>query len=498
MPQICKSRRYSDIKCVLVSVVVLLPLIHRSAPLLATDTVPRLWKCEERNADHIVWTLQIGASCGPVSLHNNRLLFGTTAVKVGKRGRIIDRNYGGSVWCVDSRSGKLLWQSLHTRRGRPGYERPSIGVRSQPVVKDSLVYYVSNRGELMCLDLAGFHDGRNDGVVRNEVRSHMLTADVVWKLDMVTKFGIHRFDSIDGNNPCSTPLVVGDLVYCITGNGCSYEHGGRYKRLVPAPKAPAFVAVDRRNGKVKWTSTLPGGDTLFQWSSPVLIKEGNRQGIVFPGGNGLLYCLSPTTGELLWKLDCNKDGSTVWTKHKCGSRGFFVAKPLVIGSMIYTSLNQLDGMRDGTSWPLLGVKWSLQKRVGAAQVKWRCRSKAYVGGSYSELLYDKGIIYNVCERTTAVVAVDAASGEEYWRADLGDSPAGLAAPVAKDGLVFVPSLASIHIFHVGKKKRYVGKFTFARRVCGTPVIDGEMMYVPTGTILMAIDLTRLRPKLFTK
>ena len=42
-------------------------------------------------------------------------------------------------------------------------------------------------------------------------------------------------------NSCS-PLVVGDLLFVITGNGRDAEH------QLPAPKAPSFVALNKKTG----------------------------------------------------------------------------------------------------------------------------------------------------------------------------------------------------------------------------------------------------------
>ena len=60
---------------------------------------------------------------------------------------------------------------------------------------------------------------------------------------------------------CS-PLVAGDLVFVVTGNGVGGE-----KAKVVAPKAPSFLAVNKTTGKVVWSDNSPGDKIMEgQWS----------------------------------------------------------------------------------------------------------------------------------------------------------------------------------------------------------------------------------------
>src|SRR5262245_773372 len=104
-----------------------------------------------------------------------------------------------------------------------------------PAVEGNRLYYVSNRCEWTCADTEGFRDGKNDGV-RDEKRTGQTDADIVWRLDMVKELGVFPH-----NWSVCSPLVVGDLVFVVTGNGVDEDHIN-----IPAPRAPSFLAVNKR------------------------------------------------------------------------------------------------------------------------------------------------------------------------------------------------------------------------------------------------------------
>ena len=77
-----------------------------------------------------------------------------------------------------------------------------------------------------------------------------------------------------------------------------------------AHKSPAFLAMDKNNGKVLWSDNSPGANVLHgQWSSPAYGKLGGVDQVLFGGGDGWLYSFDPKgdngKAKLLWKFDCN-------------------------------------------------------------------------------------------------------------------------------------------------------------------------------------------------
>src|SRR5690606_14834689 len=135
--------------------------------------------------------------------------------------------------------------------------------------------YVSNRCELVCVDLDGFHDDENDGPITDETMNEKQDADFVWRLDMIEELGVFPH-----NLATSSPLVVGDRIFLLTSNGVDEGHLN-----LPAPQAPVFICVDRHTGEVQWTRNDPGKNTLHgQWSSPAYGVIGGQPQVIFAGG----------------------------------------------------------------------------------------------------------------------------------------------------------------------------------------------------------------------
>ena len=70
----------------------------------------------------------------------------------------------GVVLCFEEETGRFLWQHSNEKlpTGRV-HDWPLQGVCSTPVVRGDRLWYVSNRGEVVCLDTQGFYDGEDDG-----------------------------------------------------------------------------------------------------------------------------------------------------------------------------------------------------------------------------------------------------------------------------------------------------------------------------------------------
>src|SRR5262245_18090870 len=105
---------------------------------------------------------------------------------------------------------------------------PREGVCSTPVVDGDRVYYVSNRREVVSLDLEGFANG-NDGF-QEEKYQDPTDADVIWSFDMMKELKVFPH-----NKAASSPLIAGDLLFVVTGNGVDENHV-----IVPQTAATSF------------------------------------------------------------------------------------------------------------------------------------------------------------------------------------------------------------------------------------------------------------------
>lgn len=100
----------------------------------------------------------------------------------------------GVLLAFSEADGKFLWQHSNEKlpTGRV-HDWPLQGVCAAPLVEDKRLWYVTNRGEVVCLDTQGFYDDKDDGpvtkdpgrlfdVVRNEDASKDKLADIVKEL----------------------------------------------------------------------------------------------------------------------------------------------------------------------------------------------------------------------------------------------------------------------------------------------------------------------------
>jgi len=75
----------------------------------------------------------------------------------------------GCLLCFRESDGELLWQHSNEKltTGRV-HDWPLQGICSTPLVNKDRLWYVNNRGEVVCLDTEGFYDREDDGPLVGE------------------------------------------------------------------------------------------------------------------------------------------------------------------------------------------------------------------------------------------------------------------------------------------------------------------------------------------
>ena len=238
----------------------------------------------------------------------------------------IDR---GVVMCFDAKTGKFEWQAVHDKlESGQVNDWPREGVCATPTVEGNRVYYVSNRCSVVCVDLNGFADG-NQGF-QGEKYKDPTDADVIWEYDLMRKAGVFPH-----NMSAGCPLIVGDLLYTVTGNGVDEGHIN-----IPAPDAPSFVCLNKTTGELVWRNNLPGRNIMHgQWSNPVYAELGGKKQVIFPAGDGWIYGLTPDAGDLIWKFDGNPKG-TKYDLGGTGTKSDFVGTPVLYDNKLYIGTGQ--------------------------------------------------------------------------------------------------------------------------------------------------------------
>ncbi len=201
--------------------------------------LPASWNVKTRK--NIKWKADLGSqSYGNPVVSGGKVFAGTNNENPRNPAIAGDK---GILMCFRESDGKFLWQAVSDKlaAGRVN-DWPFQGVCSSPLVEGDRLYYVTNRCELVCLDTEGFLDKENDGPFTEEKYKSDIDGDIVWKLDMMEELGVFPH-----NMSNSSPVVHGDLLFIITSNGHDESHVN-----IPSPRAPSFIAVNKKTGKVVW------------------------------------------------------------------------------------------------------------------------------------------------------------------------------------------------------------------------------------------------------
>ncbi|MBW3541426.1 MAG: PQQ-binding-like beta-propeller repeat protein [Planctomycetes bacterium] len=308
--------------------------------------IPTEWDVE--SGENIKWAAPLGSQTyGNPVVANGKVYVGTNNAHgyVKAFPPSVDL---GCLLCFDEKTGKFLWQ--HSNRklaaGRV-VDWPLQGICDAPYVDGERLWYVSSRGEVLCLDTEGFHDDENDGAYTSEPLASKDDADVIWLFDMMGELGTFQ------HNMCSCSVVcAGDVLLVNTSNGVDAGHIN-----LPSPNAPSFLALDRNTGKLLWTDNSPGTNILHgQWSSPTYAVLGGQSQALFAGGDGWLRSFDPQGdgkggSKLLWKFDCNPK-ETKWILGGRGTRNNIIATPVVYDGLVYVAVGQdpEHGEGDGHLW----------------------------------------------------------------------------------------------------------------------------------------------------
>jgi outer membrane protein assembly factor BamB len=444
---------------------------------------PLRW--DPSTGENVRWVAELGTySYGGPVVAAGKVFVGTNNARPRDPSVTDDR---GVLMAFRASDGAFLWQATHPKLEQ-ALDFPLQGVCSTPSVAGDRLYYVSNRGELLALDVEGFLDGDNDGPSTDETARGPADADVVWRLDLRSALGV-----VPHFMSASTPAILGDLLFVHTSNGVD-EHGG-----VPAPGAPSFIAVDLRSGSVRWQDSSPGAALVDgQWSSPTVVAlAGARAQVLFPGGDGWLYSFAPESGELLWK----HDGGGIVGGSAPGQqpRNAFVATAVVDGGRVY-----LAAGRDPEQGSGPGALWCLDATPSkttdaAARTRWRFppRTSGVVGGggatgragtfsrSIATVAVASGIVY-AADIDGFVVALDAGSGSELWRHDML-APVW-ASPLVVGGRVYVSDTdGEVAVLAAGDRRQVLAEVAMDAPVYRAPAVDGGVLYLMTADRLYALS-----------
>jgi len=431
--------------------------------------LPAEWDAD--TGANILWRQPLGSQSygGPVLAGPN--IYVGTNNEGGRNPEITGDK--GNVMAFRAETGEFLWQSAHGKltSGRV-HDWPLQGVCSAPYVEGDRLYYVNNRAELIAADVEGFRDGQNDGPVMDEALSSEIDEDVIWKLDMIGDLAVFPHNLAVGS-----PLIVGDLIFTVTGNGVDEGH-----LTIPSPKAPSFIAVDKNTGKVVWASDAPGNGILHgSWSNPAYGVVDGQAMVVFPGGDGWLYAFEPASGELLWKFDCNPKGS-IWELGGMGTRNNIVSTPVIEGGRVYIGVGQdpEHGEGEGNLWVIDATQRGDITETGAI---WHFGGEEF-GRTISTTAIHDGLVY-IADLSGFLYCLDDATGELLWTYDAFAAIWGSA--FVADGKVYLGDEdGDIAVLEAGREMKLLAEINLGSSVYTTPIARDGVLYIASRNTLFAI------------
>lgn len=401
--------------------------------------------------------------------------------------------------CLNEKDGSLAWQLLTPKlTGDPFLDWPGVGICSPPTVEGDRVYLLTNRGEVVCLDLNGMANG-NDGPFRDEGRRmapegsppepvNPTDADILWIFDVRTEIGIHNHDSAH-----ASILIDGPLLYVNTCNGVDNTH-----RRIRKPDAASLIVLDKATGRLVAQDGERLGPKIAHaaWSSPALGEVGGRRLLFYGGPDGVCYAFDAWrpggaagkvgTLKKVWWVDCDPDAPKVDIHHYQGNRregpSVINSLPVLAGGRLYVTAGGDFQQGKRQSW-LKCIDPRGEGDRTASGVLWSCPLK---GSTCATPAVWNGLVF-VTDCGRQIHCVDAATGQEYWTQDTRGEI--WASALVADGKVYVGSRAGdFWVMAASKEKKVLSTIELGSPVSSTATAANGVLYVPTADKLYAVKV----------
>ncbi len=468
----------------------------RIDPLGTTEDI------DPKTQRNIKWTAKLGSQAyGNLTVANGRVYIGTNNEVPRDPKHQGDR---GVVMAFEADTGKFIWQLVVPKLGAGKVsDWEYLGICSSPHIEGDRMYVITNRCEVVCLDVHGLANG-NDGPLVEEgqymagpgkpaLEVGPTDADILWRFDMREETGVFPH-----NIASSSVLIVGDRLYAATSNGQDWSH-----KYIPAPKAPTLVVLDKNTGTLIGEEASGISERLYHsgWSSPTLGQVQGRDAIIYGAGDGYVYAFDPVpvpgTGaneglnvlKEIWRFQANPAEHLVrpdGTPHRYASfegPSEIIATPVFHEGRVYVAVGQDPEHGDGVgALSCIDVNASpVEGDISQTGLVWR---NTEIGRSISTVAVHEGIVY-VAEYAGKVHALDAATGKAFWSHDTGSHI--WASPLVADGKVYIGNEDGLMtILAKGRELKVLNKMYFEGPLYATPVWANGVLYVATHTHLWSI------------
>ncbi|MBN2505116.1 MAG: PQQ-binding-like beta-propeller repeat protein [Verrucomicrobia bacterium] len=444
---------------------------------------------------HLKWTARLGTETHstPV-IARGRVLIGTN--NGGPRDPK-HRGDRGVLMCFDEATGAFLWQlAVPKLTNSIWWDWPRAGICSTATVEGERIYMVSNRGEVLCLDLHGMTNG-NQGPFLEEGRHAVppgvpplemgaQDADILWALDLIRECGVRQHDSAH-----SAILLHEDFLYVNTSNGVDDSH-----RQIHAPDAPSLVVLDKHTGRLVAQDAERIGPRIFHstWSSPSLGRVHDQTLVFFGGGDGVVYAFAALTPADLrhsnvvalarvWRFDCDpsapKEDVHRYHSNRQESPSNIVGLPVFHRDRVYV-VSQGDLWWGKHEARLTCIDATRRGDITHSGKVWSYPLRQH---SMSTPSVHNGLVYVTdCGRT--IHCVDAETGAGCWTHEAKGEI--WASSLVADGKVYVATRrGELLVFAAGRQKRLLGELKLEGPISSSPMAANGVLYIATMKHLYA-------------
>ncbi|MFB3902345.1 MAG: PQQ-binding-like beta-propeller repeat protein [Acidobacteriota bacterium] len=400
--------------------------------------------------ENVKWTAKLGSpTYGTPVVAGGHVYIGTNNELARNPNEAGDR---GVLMCFRESDGHFLWQQTHEKLADDNMDWPETGVCSSPLVERDRLYYVSNRGEVVCLDTRG--DGKGG-------------SKIVWIYDMLKKL-----DVIPHNKVSSSAASYGDLLYVNTSNGTD-ESGEK----VPSPDAPTIIALEKDTGKLVWKAkSIIGRIYDGQWSSPAVGTIAGITQVVIGEGDGWVRSYEALTGAKLWEFDTNPKGA-IWPR----TAGIVLATPVIWDNKVYVANGQ-DPESGIAPANLYAIDATKKGDISQSGLIWRY---ADIKRSISSVAIHNGLLF-AADLNGFLHCLDVNTGKAYWT---HDTMAGIwASPMVIDGKVYLGNAdGEVIVLDAAKEKKLVFQTNMGSTVYSTFVPANGTLFVASRDTLFALE-----------
>lgn len=449
------------------------------------------------------WVAKLGSQAyGTPTVHQGRVLVGTNNEEPRLESVQGDR---GIVMSFDEQSGEFQWQLSIPKLGAGKVsDWEFLGICSSVLLDGKYGYVVSNRGEILCIDLYGQSDG-NDGPFKDEgkymaggleklneaepVEVGEKDGDIIWGYDMRSELGVFPH-----NVTSSSVVLAGDRIFASTSNGVDWSHIN-----IPAPLSPCLIALDKETGELVGEEASGIGERIMHcnWSSPGFSADLNGvPTVVFGAGDGYTYGFHAEEFDVeedggekyylmkeLWKVNCcpeeyrvDENGEPIKYATYPGPSEI-ISSPVVYNNKVYAVIGQDPEHGEGVG-AITCIDPS--KGNGDDAIVWQFKE---VGRSISTPSIQDGFVY-IADYSGRIFCLDAETGEKYWEHDTLSHI--WSSTLVVDGKVFLGNEdGELVVLKAGKDYEEIDTIEYPAPIYSTCVVANGTLYVMTQTHLYA-------------